>query len=225
MNPIIATFHKAGTVILHQTIRKYCQTKGIDFLHTRLQPGKNQKHGQIIFEDHFDRLPSRFDLNKIDYRCIVVYRHPMEIIMSGVRYHQVCQEKPVMKKIPELGKTYREHLCSLSMNDKIFFEMENIGGATIKAIETMLDFPHTKYFKLEDLRENPRKLAKEICDWLKLDAKVFTICLVDVLNNHTKHMTNKSGTLYTYQKHFKDKHYDQFNKLFPNILSKLNYSK
>tara|TARA_E500000178_G_C16645477_1_gene583936 strand:- start:126 stop:293 length:168 start_codon:yes stop_codon:yes gene_type:complete len=55
--------------------------------------------------------------------------------MSGVRYHQITDEKWCNEKRKTLNDlSYKEHIKKLDFDDKIIFEMENTSKNAIKGI-------------------------------------------------------------------------------------------
>jgi len=134
---IIGSYHKTGSVIFSDIFKTY------------------QQHDKsFIYADynHFNSVPDDAISKK---KCVVLIRHPYEMIMSGMRYHQIADEGwcttdtgrlPVIRKDSqkgwkrfgqrnfngappkgELGKcSYKEYINSLKTRDeKIMFELHN----------------------------------------------------------------------------------------------------
>jgi len=220
---IVCTNHKTGTQLFKQIFKQYCKTESKNFSQTH---SSNPK--LCLFLNH-----SRdFKMPRTEYKGIHIYRHPYEIIMSGVRYHQITSETWCAKKKKFPGpsgikETYQQRIRRLDMDDKIMFEMEHSAKNTIMSIynwdRTDKNF---KMIKLEDVNENTTEIANEIAAFLDLKIPKFTkIFEKNVRKMRTaKHTTNKSGSLYTFQKHFKAKHYERFKELFPlDLFEKLGY--
>jgi len=95
---IVSTYHKTGTNVIQkmfQNINKICP---------------------INYLFHSDLRRCYYDV-LLKHKCIVVIRHPYEIIMSGVRYHSKCGEKNYNKPLEFINnKTYREHLNDLTVD-------------------------------------------------------------------------------------------------------------
>ena len=63
---IFGSYHKTGTLLLNNICKNYFQNNSKDY----------------NFSEHFDRINDNVIKNT---KCVVIIRHPYEIIMSGVR--------------------------------------------------------------------------------------------------------------------------------------------
>jgi len=216
---IVCTNHKTGTQLFKQIFKKYCSNESMKF---GRYPSTHLNLCLFLNHSNFFQKPT------IKYKGIHIYRHPYEIIMSGVRYHQITNEKwCAKKKLPGKKCTYKQHIRKLSIDDKISFEMKNAAKRTIMNIYNWdWDDDNFKMIKLEDVNENTKQSANEIASFLNLNIPKF-IKIFDStvkIKRTDKHNTNKTKSLYTFQNHFKEKHYQQFREIFPaNLLQKLGY--
>ena len=115
---IAGGYHKTGSVLFEQ-ILKLC----------------NELHNNKLkykFSNHFNNIPDRVVQNN---RGIVLVRNPYEIICSGMRYHQITDEKWVHVRNEKFnGMTYQKHLKSLDDENKLMFEMNEKAKNTIHDI-------------------------------------------------------------------------------------------
>ena len=214
---IIGSYHKSGTALFKNIWFKYL---------------KNNKDGykfkfDIDFDMHFERVTDDMIKNT---KCVVIIRNPYEIIMSGVRYHQITSEIWCNKKEDKYnGLSYRQHIQKLNYDDKIIFEMENCAYQTINGIYNNMknrNFNNNVLFiKLEDLYE--KKNIPMICEKIKNHCESSFNIDIDKLTNSflinldkSFHRTNENNT-YTYNKYFKEHHINHFNKLFPKDTLKI----
>ena len=176
--------------------------------------------------NHFERVSDAL-IKKT--KCVVIIRHPYEIIMSGVRYHEttsaVAEQKWLDSKRSDLnGLSYRQHLQNLSMDEKITFEMENKARRTINCIYN--DIKNRNFnsnvllIKLEDLYD--KQNIPGICKNIEAHCKpsVSTQCnrLIKCFWKTLAipfQRTNKDNC-YTFRKNFKKHHIRRFNELFPS---------
>jgi hypothetical protein len=136
---IIGSYHKTGSVLFSNIWKSYF----------------NKKTNDYKDYNRFDRVNDDMIKNT---KCVVIIRHPYEIIMSGVRYHQITSEKWCNEKKKDLNNLcYKQHLQNLNFDDKIIFEMENHAYQTINAIYNDMknrNFNNNILFiKLENLYE------------------------------------------------------------------------
>lgn len=214
---IIGSYHKTGTVLFKNIFNKYKE--------------RNDRFN-YQFYDHFNRVDNNTIKNN---KCLVIIRHPYEIIISGVRFHQITDEKWCHQPTKNLGgNTYQQHIKSLPDDKKILFEMGHFASYTIKNIYNDVknrNFNNNILFlKLEDLyiKENIPDICQKIKDHFKVDEvdgednvnlDELISCFNECLNipYHRTHEKNE----YTYQKHFKPTHFNRIKKLFPDDLLKV----
>ena len=72
---IIGSYHKTSSLLFSNIWNYYFKKKCKNF-------------------NHFDRVSDNMIKNT---KCVVIIRHPCEIIMSGVRRHQITEENGVIK--------------------------------------------------------------------------------------------------------------------------------
>ena len=139
---IIGSYHKTGSALFSKIWHDYF----------------NQKTKDCMDYNHFDCVTNDMIKNT---KCVVIIRHPYEIIMSGVRYHQITSEKWCNKKKKDLNYlSYKQNIQNLNFDDKIIFEMENCAYRTINAIYNDMknrNFNNNILFiKLENLYEKKK---------------------------------------------------------------------
>ena len=213
---IIGSYHKTGSLLWTNIWRDYFQGN--------MKNVKDFNHFDIVSDDVIKKT-----------KCLVLIRHPKEIIMSGVRYHQITDEKWCVEKHPDKygGLSYREYIQSLTEDDKITFEMENYGGNTINSIyndmKTRNYRNNVMFIRIEDLYN--KKNIPSICQKIKrhchpsvdINAKKLTNSFIKMLAK-SFHRTHKTNT-HTYSEHFKDTHINRFADLFPSdLLDVMGYS-
>lgn len=212
---IIGSYHKTGTVLFSAIWIKYF----------------NQKTKDYKIYEHFNYVTDDMIKNT---KCVVIIRHPYEIIMSGVRYHQKTSEIWCNQKEKNLNNlSYKQHIQNLNFDDKIIFEMENCGYNTINAIYNDMknrNFNNNVLFiKLEDLykKKNIPIICKKIKEHCKSSVNIDSDKLINSFLkklNISFHRTNKNNS-YTFNKYFKEHHINHFNNLFPkDTLEILGYN-
>ncbi len=210
---IIGSYHKTGTVLFRNIFEKYKESDN-NFNYT--------------FNMHFNSVSNNV-IKKT--KCLVIIRHPYEIIMSGVRYHQITNKKWCHIPRKDLnGKTYQSYIKSLTNDKKILFEIQKCSGSNINRIYNDVknrNFNNNIFFlKIEDLyiKENIPTICTKINDHFnnKINVNKLIQCFYFCLDKsyHRTHNINE----YTFNKHFKKKHYAVIKKKFPNnLLEVLNY--
>ena len=190
---VVVANHKTGTMLMLGVAREYCETYGLKHLifdrylrdnGERIDPDHDFQSYDFISINHalhFERLlDAAPDLN---YRALHLVRNPYEIIMSGVRYHQVAREEWSDKKlfVADAGApcgyrriaingasepacsgqfSYREIICGLPDERKIEFEIRQSarGFNTIPRIRRLLkrfrDDPCVATVRLEDIGDD-----------------------------------------------------------------------
>jgi len=214
----IGAWHKTGTNIIKRIFNKYKEEIPEFNYHY-------QKKLQCNF--HHYRLENS--------KAILCIRNPYEIIISGMRYHQITKERNYLKPNDRYnGLSYKDHISSLETDEeKILFEMRETSYLTITS---MYDFlrDHSQYeiysktnknhnlnddivfIKLEQFwtEQGREEVAATITSHVpSMDKDILTKCI----EKHGSKKLNKthSGFNYTYQDYFTDSLYKEFNSLFP----------
>tara|TARA_B100000524_G_scaffold316257_1_gene194735 strand:+ start:38 stop:676 length:639 start_codon:yes stop_codon:yes gene_type:complete len=202
---IAASYHKTGTILLKNIfmdIYKNSQSK-------------------YTFSYWFWKIKNeQIKKNK----CVVIIRHPYEIICSGMRYHQVAKEPWLdVPNIKYDNMSYKDKLKSMdNVDDKILFEMNHTAYDTINYMYNDIknrNFNNNIYLlKLEDLYDinNLPKICSDICRIINDKTITYDIIYKAFVKNLKRnfHRTNQENS-HTFPQLFKDIHYDEFNKLFP----------
>ena len=80
---LIGTHHKSGTVLMKRIFTNFCDAEGLTFFYGNQNQLKN--NSKVFHQDHSyfntESLPS-------DFKGIHIIRHPLEIIVSGYRFHK-----------------------------------------------------------------------------------------------------------------------------------------
>ena len=235
MQVIIASYHKTGTELIRGIFKQYrLYDNTFDFQ----------------FNDHFNYVSN----NKIKTsKCVVIIRHPYELLMSAVRWHETDSKKNIPywnEPQPRFNNlSYYEYFRAIkSFDEKILFELSNSAGSNIKHMYN--DIKHRNFnnnvlfIKLEDLWDKSnipivckkikhhfeyieRPKGLEIIQHDKL-TKAFEVGLT--INYHrtnferTGMYTVNYKNCHTYAEYLKDIHYQRIEKIFPNdLLEVLDY--
>jgi hypothetical protein len=218
---IAGGYHKTGSVLFEEILKK-C----------------NELHGNKLtynFSNHFDRVPDKMVHN---HRGIVLVRNPYEIICSGMRYHQITNEKWVHVHRPKWNTTYQKQLKSLSEENKLLFEMNHCAKDTIHAIyndmknrnanNTVLFIQIEELYDKAHLPDVCRRIAHHLNhnnsdpnNNIKCDKLLQAFRQKLKVNFHRTQAVNE----YTYPKLFKERHYAEFKALFPeDVLQVFGYA-
>ncbi|MGR8933322.1 MAG: WcbI family polysaccharide biosynthesis putative acetyltransferase [Gammaproteobacteria bacterium] len=251
---VIVTNHKTGTILFKSILEEYCQNSNDSYLDftqylfrnkESIDPDYDFNKHKVIFiahVQHFARLIKTVPGFK--YRAVHVIRHPYEILMSGVRYHQVtneawCNKKVFIKKDEGFEKiinfnvdnalcnadySYKDIMLNEDMDGKIMFELKQ-HKTTFGTINSIYDFlvRHKKdhnimTVKLEFLDDE--NTIKEMLAFLNFDESYFDLFNRRINNKEllAHHVTNKADDKYTYKVYFKPEHYKAVLETFGNDL-------
>jgi hypothetical protein len=205
---IVGSYHKTGSQLIDNIFKNY----------NKLESSFDYK-----FYDHFNEVS---DEDIATHKCVVIIRHPCEIIMSGMRYHQKSNEEWLHRKLEKYGNSsYYECLKnSENVNEKILFEMRNCARETIlllyNDVKNRNHYKNVLFIKLEDFYTleglyNIISTIQEHFDFyigFKQLFKAFSIAL-----NFDYSRTNKYNC-YTYKDAFTEHHYNELKNLFPEDL-------
>jgi len=209
---ILGSYHKTGTVLI-ATI--------FEILH-KLE----KKLFQYKMYHHFNECKDEEISNN---KSIVVIRHPYEIICSCVRYHENSSEKWLhIKQSCYNDKTYQEMIQSLDNDEKILFEMNQSAKNSINNIYNDMKNRNLKntilFIKIEDLTDTTKisEICNKIMNHFSNEIDSFTyenliIAIQTAMNLNESHRTNTDNNK-TYLNYFKDKHFEEFKKIFPEDL-------
>lgn len=201
---VFAGYHKTGSGVLCRTVKKY----------------NNRTNSKHITSNHFNYISNNTIRNT---KCVVIVRHPYEIIMSGSRYHMKTEEPWCCKQIYQDDRTYQDILQSLDPSERILFEMRNCAFRTIMDIYN--DMKNRNYndnvlfIKLEELQNDFNGTITKLYNHCNsaININLFT----NLFNNTSIQLDYHKTTndfAHTYPKHFEQVHYDEINKLFPEDL-------
>jgi hypothetical protein len=261
---VIVTNHKTGTLLMEGILREYCTAQNLRFFQLNQHLSKNNDcvdpafncqvydFIQVTHAQHFERLIDA--VPSLRYRALHLIRNPYEIIMSGVRYHQVTQEGWCNKKIfvrdvkgpcgylrianyncskeDEAGEySYREIMSSLSPTDKIAFEIK-YHATTFGTIPSIAHFlrrfandKNVMSVQLESIGTD--KCIDEVFEFLALDRSFLDQYAQKVKTKEWlgKHVTNQDGAD-THKRAFNGELYALFDQEFgSSVMPLFGYAK
>ncbi len=134
----LGTHHKTGTVWLQRVFRTISRALSIpcSYIFNKSADQLIPADGRVILFSSSCRFRTDL-LSRADARFLHVIRDPRDVLLSGMRYHQVCGEfgeKLVHMKRDDLGGlSYQEHIRSLPDDEaKLLFEMEERHADTLR---------------------------------------------------------------------------------------------
>jgi glycosyltransferase involved in cell wall biosynthesis len=245
---VVVTNHKTGTMLMQGILREYCAKYRLRLLelnhhlsgnNDQVDPTFDFQRYDFIFVTHAQHFEKLVDaVPNLRYRTVHLIRNPYEIIMSGVRYHQVTDEGWCNKKIfvadkhgncgykriaaynvdasAEVGSyTYREIMNLLPDTDKVEFEIRNhsLTFGTILSIAHFLKRfqgdDNVTTVRLEDIGTD--ECAAHVFKFLALNEEFVDHYRSKVGNKKWlgKHVTNRDGKD-TYESAFNDRLYALF---------------
>ncbi|MDT9339973.1 sulfotransferase domain-containing protein [Trichodesmium erythraeum 21-75] len=225
---LIGTHHKTGSVWMRKIFFRIAKQLDLIF-YAGSQDSLSKNNFDIFFQDH-----SRFKLDLLPaYRGLHLIRDPRDIIISGCFYHQKAEEKWLHSKKKKFGGlTYQEKINSYSsIDEQIFFEMENTAAITINDIREW-DYNNSNFLeiKYENLIEdNNLALFYQIFAFLGFPEKLIP-SLLEIAHKNSifsgqvkKSIHVRSGKKNQWEEFFKEQHKKRFLELFGDILIKLGY--
>lgn len=226
---IISTYHKTGTILFFNIIKKYTNAdKPKDIWKPKNLTLEDINHLEYVFFDDFNKMND--DLKK--NLCVVVIRNPYEIIVSGARYHENCKEEWTHNPLSLRDNlSYSQILKNSNKENKIRWEMNNVGFSTVDGIyRDMKKYSNSEnilFLKLEDIwnRDNVPNICKKINQHFGncMDEDKLLKCFFEVLNNETEHRRFKKNE-YSYHEQFTPKLVQEFHELFqPDLFEVLGY--
>ena len=205
---IIASYHKTGTVLFYLIFNEY---------------KKYNNKFDFQFVDHFNEVE---DNTVLKSKCIVIIRHPYEMIMSAMRWHQIAtaEQEPWLHE-----SSYYEYINSLdTIDEKILFEIDHSAGKNInKMYENVKNRNTVLFVKLEDLwnRTDMIEVCKKIKVHLEYDIHMDKLVKAFEYGLTVKHPNRTNfNNCHTFTEYFKDLHYQRIKKIFPSdLLEVLGY--
>jgi len=260
---VIVTNHKTGTMLMQGILREYCAKYRLRLLelNQHLSGNKDQVDPECDFQgydfifvthaQHFEKLVNAVPY--LRYRAVHLTRNPYEIIMSGVRYHQVTDEGWCNKKLfvsdqkghcgfkriaaydvdknGQVGDyTYREIMNSLPDEGKVEFEIRNHAATfgTINSIDHFLKRfrgdGNVTTIRLEDIGTD--ECVAHVFKFLALNEEFADNYRSKVGSKQWlgKHVTNKDGKD-TYEGAFNERLYHLFAAEFgASVLREFGYA-
>lgn len=226
---VVATHHKTGTVLMNEIFGQVCRIKGWKFFYGRQED--LPEDADLFFQDH-----SRIDPEALPagFKGIHVIRHPMEVVVSGYRYHhKTCETWCSGIERVRFGEmTHQGYLKTLSQSEGITFEMVETGYRTINEMYDW-DYEDDRFLNLhlEAFAECYEDTLRQAFAFLGFEEDAIRMFLAAAKaynkrgSNHA-HITNKTEVLHTYEDYFEPYHYTLFQLLFPDdLFERLGYEK
>ena len=157
----LGTHHKTGTVWMQRVFRTMGRAFNIPCAQVFRKTAAElvPDAGRIFLFSWSTRFHESI-LSRPDTRIIHMIRDPRDVLLSGMRYHQICGEfgeKAIHKKRDDLGgRSYQEHIRSLPGDaEKLLFEMGERHARTIREM-TAWDYtrPNVIELRYEDLMQD-----------------------------------------------------------------------
>lgn len=222
---IVGTHHKALTVFLSRVFRVFAAITNRSY---DVSVGERMDYSKTVLIDHH----SRIDWDKVtsDYVGLHVMRDPRDLVVSSVHYHKTSEEKWLHVPHDKFdGKTYHEWINALpNLEEQLLFEINDASATNIK---DMLDWEYNRpgivEFRYDDLIGDGAsdRFRKAIADWplkkreINLLVGLFRYFALGGPGTSAKHIRNpKSGQ---WRKHFTPRVQAEFDKVFPDALSRL----
>ncbi len=227
---LVGSHHKTGTVWLDSIFREICTFH--DLIYYSGSSEKLPEKFNVFFQDH-----SIFNLEEIDesFRGLHIIRDPRDVIISGCFYHQKSREKWLHKRRKNLGgSTYQEAINNHeNLDDKILFEMENLGRKTISDI-LRWNYSNPLFYEIkyeELILDHDLKLFHDIFLFLGFPGSVIPSLLAIAhrnslfggLKKQGKHI--RSGKTKQWEIFLKKTHRSRFLEIFGDALIRLGYEK
>ncbi|WP_168193071.1 sulfotransferase domain-containing protein [Rhodophyticola sp. CCM32] len=157
----VGTHHKTGTVWLRRVFNIGSDTLNIP----RIRVNGPRREDQIPATGravvvNWDSAFSDALLARDDLRGLHMIRDPRDVLISGMRYHQIAPEageKALHVPRKELnGQSYQQHLKSLeTLHEKMLFEMQNMHLRTLNQMTAWrYDRPNIHEVRYEDLMQD-----------------------------------------------------------------------
>tara|TARA_R110002073_G_scaffold44648_10_gene123702 strand:- start:640 stop:1446 length:807 start_codon:yes stop_codon:yes gene_type:complete len=234
---LVCTHHKTGTVWMLRIFDGIQRADGTPYelinLHSP-KPDQNIEARTPIFFDPRGDYTLAASLAE-DYRGVHVIRDPRDVVISGAYYHQSSSESWLHVKRDDCdGRTYQEAINSGDYGDPFVFEMQRVGGYTIR---NMVDWNYADTriltVKYEDLIQDTNlSVFEQVFRFLNLDEKMLELALEHTRTvslqfgkdrARTQHV--RSGVPSQWRTEFTRKHGEQFVSLFGTLLVDLGYEK
>lgn len=154
----IGTHHKTGTLWMRKAFRAISEDQGIPFMQmykVKRMADLPEKGPQIVVNWH-----SSFPQPLLDHpnaRFMHVIRDPRDVLLSGMRYHQVTRignEKHLRQKRADLGRrNYQQYMNALPNDqERLLFEMREVHALTVAEMRAWnYRAPNVAEFRYEDL--------------------------------------------------------------------------
>lgn len=196
---------------------------------------------EVNAEQDFQYCETVLAIQKYKIKGIHMVRNPFEFITSSynffrnqpISHWKAAYDKghPLRKVREIISETYARvlQLQSLDTDEGLAFEINNISKKIIMDVYAW-DYSDDRFLniKLEDFYDDFDKTVGLAAEFLGLDVSKS----IGIARKHDIHrmdklphwVTNLTGKKYRYPDFFKEKHYDQFYKIFPpDIFTKLGY--
>ena len=175
----VGTHHKTGTVWMRRVFNIGSDT--LEIPRIRVQGTRNEDQipdqGRAVIVN-WDSAFSDGLLDRPDLRGLHMIRDPRDVLISGMRYHQIAPEAGEKAlHIPRKefgGDTYQQHLNGLpTLHDKMLFEMENMHLRTLNQMTAWrYDRPNIREVRYETLmQDHDMAMFADILDFLGFEGR------------------------------------------------------
>jgi len=225
---LIRTHHKTGTVWMYRIFLDLANVLGLRFCHL--------PEGIIPNADFYlsSEAPFPSELIKGSFRGLHLIRDPRDVVLSGMHYHLRSDEPWLHVPKPELdGLTYQEKLHASGSDERLYFEMREVGLETTKS---MLDWNYNdeRFFeaRYEDLiQDRDVTLFGEVLNFLGFTGgalrnginifRKHSLANSDYSSSDDPHV--RSGRPRQWQLEYRRRHGNQFLQIMGDCLVRLGY--
>ncbi len=244
----VGTHHKTGTHWLRHIFRIFCEKSGKQFVFfpkVAREAGLTDENAKIIFftglcaigydvffEEHCIGFKTAAEkLGEDRFKCFHIVRDPRDIMISGANYHLNAKEEWLLQPDEAFaGKTYQEKINEyISLDDRVLFEAEHCGLATVKEIAQTLMVPNIQTFRYEDLMNDLGLFDGifEFCEFeqdnLETFRKVVEQQSITGGLDKSKVKAINDGSNQQWKRKLKDSTIQVLNEKFGNLIKVLGY--
>jgi len=200
---LIGTHHKTGTVLMRHILRTICPLLNwrcsIDNEPMTCNSADQARAAgfQVCFLQHgiqFKKVQS----TERPFRFVHVMRDPMEVVISGYKYHLKTTERWALRPDKRYnGTSYRQYLNTLSMTDGLRAELKHSMKDALKTMPRLLnrtqDRPCTLTLRLEDFERDWRGTTARLWDVLGVQDPGVALRLDEAIAKHDVYHSDRPG--------------------------------
>jgi hypothetical protein len=161
--------HKSGTVWFREVLRSVADPYGLRFQEVDHAREPIRSRTDLAFYSQSVNF-NRDQLGDRPFRGTHMIRDPRDLAVSGYEYHLVTSEEWVREPHPKLGRSYQDHLRSLSEHDGLIFEIKWQTSQTA-AVMGQWDYDQPEFLELryEDAIANEVETFTKMFRWYGLN--------------------------------------------------------